>query len=483
MKKILVLFLLFFSCQVFAVELPPNNSWSWKHHKLQREKNRLQAHLIKNVNDLGSSKTIEAVVETKPTASKVGGSMMKRVMATGGGQMIGVMAVVELIEAIGWVMEDGTYVKKIITEGVPNCGANFYYKNNEAFNKLGNSTLVCDTSQAKSAAQKYFNSVAPSSNPALAHKVNTCSFNSNNSAIDCSFGFYGDMNDLRSFPFSKVTHNEKPADEKTVPLTPVLLGAAMLGKGYEDPDPDFNNDTVNTDNWTGVPEAYTPDPSGVGNELADALEDKADRAPKTPDGKAAPIGDPKYQNPLDDDDDANDRQWDGEEGTEGSTSGTEKTDPETGEKITEGTFSLPKFCDWAMTVCEWYEGWKKTDVKVNQHIDDTKQHQTEEKGFWQSVKDWFDWTKEEPELEDEPLEIQETEIIDYQHVNYVQFGSSCPFSPQVNSLPMGMLGSLDFETDLSFICDFGVEARPYILGLGHLGALIFLLIGIRNGNG
>lgn len=119
-----------------------------------------------------------------------------------------------------------------------------------------------------------------------------------------------------------------------------------------------------------------------------------------------------------------------------------KPNPETGGSV------LPKFCDWAAPVCD-------------------------------AIK----WFKETPDLQDEPLNIEDKQVIDYEHINYVQFGASCPFSPQAQSLPMGVLGSIDFETDLTFICSFGVEAKPYIVGLGHLGALIFLLIGIRNGNG
>nr|WP_236754277.1 hypothetical protein [Acinetobacter baumannii] len=56
-----------------------------------------------------------AIAEATPTASKVGGTMLKRIAfyaKNPGVQMVGVMAVTQLIEAIGWVMEDGTYIKK-----------------------------------------------------------------------------------------------------------------------------------------------------------------------------------------------------------------------------------------------------------------------------------------------------------------------------------------------------------------------------------
>ena len=96
----------------------------------------------------------------------------------------------------------------------------------------------------------------------------------------------------------------------------------MLGTGYKDPDPNFDNDTVNTGEWTGVEDAYREDPSGIGNELNDSLEDKAERAKPTPDNKPAPIGDSRYdKDPTSDND--NDRSWE-EDVNEGKTENTEK---------------------------------------------------------------------------------------------------------------------------------------------------------------
>lgn len=273
-----------------------------------------------------------------------------------------------------------------------------------------------------------------------------------------------------------------PSDIKTVPLTGALLGAAMMGEGYQDPDPNFDNDRVNTGDWTGVEDAYREDPSGIGNELNDSLEDKAERAKPTPDNEPAPIGSPDYDNDLANDDDANDRSW-SDDGNKGQTDSTEQTDPETGEKTTEGSFTLPKFCDWAFTVCEWYEDWQSSDQELHKHLDETSSHQSQEKSFWQTVKDWFDWTKEEPELTDETLEIEQHEVIPYVRENHVSFNAGCPFSPETAVIELGILGNLEFQKDLTFICTFGDQARPYIQGLGYLGGLVYLLVGIRNGNG
>lgn len=459
MKKILVIFLLFFSCQVFAVNWPDDKPRNWYYYELLREEQRLKAHLKKDINSLGSKKTIEAVVETTPTASKVGGSMFKRVMSTAGGKMIGVAAVVELIEAIGWVMEDGTYVKRIPLDP----------KNPEDIPKAwcynpGTGHLCFRSPEA---AKTYFKSQYPKfpadfiwqqQSPTHWYLVIREKKESTSGGASVSFLYIDN-------PYYK-PDAEKPND-KVVPLTPPLLGAAMLGTGYNDPDPNFDNDSVNTDNWTGVPQAYIPDPSGVGNELADELEGKADRAPKTPDGKAAPIGDPRYSNPLGGNDDANDRQWDGAEGTEGSTDNTEKTDPETGEKTQQGTFKLPKFCDWAMTVCEWYEGWKKTDVKVNQHIDDIKQHQTDAKSFWQSVKDWFNWTKEEPEEQpdQEQPQIDDQGIFSRTFDTAFSLSKQCPPDIPINFESTYLTGSYTFS--MNWLCIiFSFMAYPLVF-LSH----------------
>lgn len=435
-----------------------------KAEKQINEKKRLKAQLVKQINESGTKKTITAVVETVPTASKVGSAMIKRIHSPAG--VVGVAAVTSLLNGIGWVMEEGTYVKKVVTEGVPNCGANFYYKNNEVFNKFGNSSLVCTPAQAKNSAQNFLSSISNN-----AHTVTTCDFNRipDPTYIECKFAFYGDTSDIRSMSFARVTHNETPAEEKTFPLTAVLLGAAMMGEGYEDPDPNFDNDTVNTGDWTGVEDAYREDPSGLGNELNDSLEDKAERAKPTPDNKPAPIGSPDYdKEPVNDDD--NDRKWD-EDGNEGKTENTEKTDPETGDITSEGKFTLPKFCDWAFTVCEWYEDWQESDKKLHDHLDETSRHQSDEKSFWSSVLSWFDWTKQEPEQPPvEPYEIQnedDSQLLDQmQSVNF----NSASYCPADVEIPVNFsgLGSTSLTLSYAPLCQIATQIKPVVIMMGWI---------------
>lgn len=117
-------------------------------------------------------------------------------------------------------------------------------------------------------------------------------------------------------------------------------------------------------------------------------------------------------------------------------------DPETGGK----SFSLPAFCSWAVSVCEFIDSFK-----------------------------------DEPTLEDQTLDIEENNPLAYERQNYVQFGQSCPFSPKQYVLPLG-IGSIEFEADASILCEYGSIARPFIIGLGHLGCLIYLLYALRSGS-
>lgn len=231
-----------------------------------------------------------------------------------------------------------------------------------------------------------------------------------------------------------------------------------------------------------LPDVYNPN-NPAGGQAPQATDDALNSA--TPEPRTDPKNDVKNKPNKDTDGDGEPDVYDPELPSEGFE------------------FELPKFCTWAATVCDWYIKYKEDVKKAEKHREDEqvvwtkeeahrttekevweeeKTHRTDEKTFWQKVEDWFDWTTEEPELTDESLQIDDQEIISYQHQDHIRFGQTCPFTPQTKTLPMGVLGSLEFETDLTFICTFGTDARPFVLGIGHLGALIFLLIGLRNGN-
>lgn len=452
--------------------------WVLEYIKVEKqvaEKKRLQALLIKQVNEAGSLTKTSAVVETVPTASKVGASMLKRVQhvaRTPGGVAVGAYAVQQLLEGIGWVMEEGTYVKKVVRDVLPVTCDN---------------TNTCEYKWYDTSGKTYPTASLACSNSIPGQSFAGWTFTSvklvqlNNSA-DC----LANANDgsLKNYPIHRVTASKnedyQPPTSKidTVPLTAALLGAAMLGENYADPDPNFDNSKVNTGEWTAVPEAYSPDPNDIGNELYDSLESKADRAPRTNDGKPAPAGDSRYQGDPEKNDSVNDRSWD-DKGTKGDSTGSTTTDPETGEQTTNTEFHLPPFCSWAFTVCEWYEKWQKTDTKVNEHLDRTRQHQEEEKGFWQTVKDWFDWSKDDSDLPDRDDSDLDTSVEFEEKKVSLNVSAQCP-APTYETVTLHGVTAQVKTSDYSYICNLDWLIKPFVLGFSMVSAC-FILFGFQRG--
>ncbi|WP_288499448.1 hypothetical protein [uncultured Acinetobacter sp.] len=98
-------------------------------------------------------------------------------------------------------------------------------------------------------------------------------------------------------------------------------------------------------------------------------------------------------------------------------------------------FQLPAFCEWATTMCAWYEKYQQDSKKTDEHRDfekdiwkQEKQHRDDEKSFWEKVTDWFDWTKEEPEKEEEPErpEIDDQGIFSRTFDTVFSLSKQCP---------------------------------------------------------
>lgn len=133
---------------------------------------------------------------------------------------------------------------------------------------------------------------------------------------------------------------------------------------------------------------------------------------------------------------------------------------------------------------------KNTVDAVNKGIEATKENGKKLDGIQTSVdegngliKDIKDWLTKEPTLENGQLEINNEVLPGYERKDYVQFTNTCPFASEEVNLPMGVLGSITFTKDLTFVCSYALDARPYIIALGYFGALIYLLYGLRSRNG
>ncbi len=444
--------------------------WVLEYIKVEKqvaEKKRLQAMLVKQINEAGSLTKTTAVVETVPTASKVGTSMLQRikhVAKTPGGAAIGVYAVGQLLEGIGWVMEEGTYVKKIENvKEVPLDGA-YWFVQHEKTTSLISKDDACS---------KYVSAYSNYKNPRAKDYYYT---HSTGKFFYCEYDVYQESQRLRTEEVQgqlvgPTTVSETEQD--IVPITAAMLGAAMLGAGYKDPDPNFNNDSVNTGNWTGVPEAYTQDPSGVGNELYKALEDKAERAPRTSDGKPAPSGDPRYRNDLTSNDNANDRSWD-DQGTKGE-GGSEKDD----EGNEKSWFNLPKWCVWAADNCEWHQEDKAHQAEEKEVWQDEKNHRDQEKGFWQTVKDWFDWSKDDSDLPDRDDSDLDTSVEFEEKKVSLNVSAQCP-APTYETVSLHGVTAQVKTSDYSYICNLDWLIKPFVLGFSMVSAC-FILFGFQRG--
>jgi hypothetical protein len=418
----------------------------------------------------GTGSSVEQMIKRsiaadKPTPTKVGSSMLKRIYSPQA--IVGTAAVTGLLAAIGWVMEDGIYVKKIPDDS-DEPDPDYQYKSSRTGNLYDTAAQLgkADFSKIFSSSWVY-HTVWLDGNLVTVQGKNTSTARLDQYQVGTRVP--------RIVPV-------EPPKTKTVPLTAALLGAAMLGSQYTDPDPKFDNDIVNTDVYTGVADTYEHDPSGVGNELADAMDDKLKNAKPTDDGKSSYIGDPKYDHRLlgDDRDDSSDRGWD-EKGDE-ATGGTEPTkDPETGEATGGQSISLqfPLFCSWASKMCLWYDDWKSSDKVHQKFEEDVKNHQKDEKSFWQTVKDWFDWSKKDDDLPERDETDLITELPIEQKTKNINWSAQCPTAQSVPINFHGVTAEITVA-DFSYLCSLDWLIKPFVLAFASISAA-FIVFGFNRG--
>jgi hypothetical protein len=96
---------------------------------------------------------------------------------------------------------------------------------------------------------------------------------------------------------------------------------------------------------------------------------------------------------------------------DGSTS--TKTETSTQTKPNPDTTELPAFCEYAATLCTW--------------MNRDTEHKADEKSLWEKITEWFDWTKEEPDHKDEDtkVDVSEMDIPDVK-TNLFNASGQCP---------------------------------------------------------
>lgn len=364
----------------------------------------------------GSKRTISAIAQTQIGTQKVGAVMLKRInqVAAGGAVgILGVVAVQELLEGIGWVMEEGTYVKKEIPENASDTPylwkPSYDYPQFDCYNQA-------DCVNKMTQLSKYKFDIGIDSSKTI---YTSCDYQGTN--LKCVGTSNGDYRENTIGRFPNPNYGQDPKDPIKHPLTFDNLGCLIFAACYSDPvDPSIDS-TVNTQQPHDdiIKNAATPDEKAgeddQSNPISSDVNKSLEEAPKTTE----------------------------KDGTDGkSDSETKpKVDPETGEQSqeTKGDFKLPAFCDWATYVC-----------------------------------DWIDWTQDD-EIPDKDNSDMDADIPVPTKTVDVIFGSSCP-PPASIPFSMGGYSSSIPLINFDPLCAQAPIVKPSIIALASIGAA-FIIFG------
>ncbi|MQZ29608.1 hypothetical protein F4U02_01130 [Acinetobacter haemolyticus] len=464
MKKIIVFLLsltiAYTPALVWASTAPSGNGWNPKSVTRVGLDDIIEATARKQVVRNGSSVTLEAVVRETVKRQQVGKVLLGRIL--GGG--IGVAGITALIGAVGWVMEDGVYVKyKTDRDPKDPPNSEYYYRSSVA-------TVVY---YAKT--REELSGIVVSAANALNNGYKYSLISITGTIEEGLFKVEMERNGTKSeggFTYLRVKNTkydpDKEDEKQKFVLTPEMVGDLSVGD-YTDPV-DSKKDKKDRI-WTDVENAYKEDPSGIGNELSNALDGKMDAAPETP---SKPQTDPPTYG------DGQKYPTNQDKGTDGKTD--QEVDPETGQPTGQGSFTLPAWCLWAADNCEWHKEDKAHQTQEKTVWEDEKKHRADEKTFWQTIKDWLDWTKEEPEQDtDTQVEVQQPEEFDTSIFTKDRFQVSrqCPVPEQHTITLTGV--SVSFTFDLTPLCTVLEMARPALVACSYLYAAYIVIGAARNG--
>lgn len=322
----------------------------WEIRKLSYQRSLEIAEPVVNieaVRKLVNGANQSAKVQVPVKASTLGSSV--KMLIKGG---LASAAIIAIVEGVGWVIEDGVVVKKNDPLGVPES----IYIEATAYGFDSTKTFTTKNAAVSAFLLKYLgHSNFTLGSHTLYSTVNLP--NNKKKAIYTSAYKHGTEN--TSTRVLVVIHGDVLPE--TVPISDSELGQAIIDSPSAP---------------TVIPDIYDPN-QATDTPARDASTTALDRA--IPDSDTDVTTKPKPNKDTDGD-------------------GVPDTyDPELPDEGT--TTQIPAFCEWASTMCLWYE----------RYLDDSKkleEHHEEEKTFWQDVKDWFDWTKEpvddEPQTEEEP---------------------------------------------------------------------------------
>lgn len=363
-------------------------------------------------------------------------------------------AIIGIVEAAGWVIENGAVVKKkdlADPTKIPN--AKFYLKvenvgfqtayfltERAAFNyilNLGTSTYLSPY-YLKTDIQNYTFLCA---NPYSNFTNTSCSTGSR--SIIWTKGSYSTDKYLYYVSVQNPNYNPSnpPPSIKTEPVTDDELGNAIINSPSAP---------------TVIPDIYSPsNPVPRPSPAPDAVDTALESA--NPEPRENPKSDIKNKPNSDTDGDGVNDAFDPELPSEGTE------------------FEWVEFCSWAATVCEWY-------VKYKEDSDLVKEHREKELTFWEKVEEWFDWTKDESGTPDEPDTPEITELdIGQLDTSTFQATAGCPAPIEV---PVNIGSGGNVEISYEPICQFAEKWSFVAPLIGFLsGAMILVGVGRKGEDG
>lgn len=359
-----------------------------------------------------------------PVSASTLGKSVKMMMWTG----LAVAGVQAMLEGIGWIIDEGSKVIKRPVPVDPNPASpsnSFYY----ALPYGGFDTIHFSTPDAacRGGYDMGLGNSTKDTYPDYSHTNGTQCFTKMKDR-DITFHFAN----VQKYP----NPNYDPSQAPTEPyeyLSDSALGDEILGKGEnKTPLPAAITDAYSPNN----PVSNAPAPK----QTADALDNANPQPDKEPAGDTAPKPN------VDTDGD-------------GIPDTYDPNAPPLGDK-----FQLPNFCEWAPSVCDFFTVQKQDnkEIKENQKLD-TEQNKT----FFDSVKEWFDWTKEDANYPDsQEVEINQT-IPVVPNTSYFSWGAYCPFTAGSQTISIENT-SAGIDYDLTSWCELASDIRPFVLAAGAL---------------
>lgn len=218
-----------------------------------------------------------------------------------------------------------------------------------------------------------------------------------------------------------------------------------------------------------LPDVYNPN-NPAGGSAPNASSDALDNAPPIP--GTDPTGGTKPKPNVDTNGDGIPDKYDPEK-------------PSLGDELT-----LPEFCSWAVTVCEWYVKYKEDSKQAEAQRESEKVvWQTEEVqrqkelSFWEKVQDYMNWSREPPEKDDSDndVPVKNPEAFDNSVFSKDRFAVSrqCPI-PEQHTISLSGV-SVNFSFDMTPLCQVLILARPALVACSYLYAAYIVIGAARNG--